>query len=97
MRMDVSERALIVTVFALAEAAREKMMATNLKSAWRIAREVIQRQVNVLKNGSIIYITLIFNLEVGSNLCHYSVAKAAVVQLTLSNSCKETNRACSFW
>jgi len=64
------------------EAAWDMMMDTNLKSAWRIAREACERLVNAGKGGSIINIASIFGLRVGSNLSHYAVAKAGVVQLT---------------
>lgn len=64
------------------EAAWDMMMDTNLKSAWRIAREASERLVNAGKGGSIINIASIFGLRVGDKLSHYAVAKAGVVQLT---------------
>lgn len=64
------------------EAAWDRMMDTNLKSTWRIAREASHRLVSAGKGGSIINIASIFGLRVGNNLSHYAVAKAGVVQLT---------------
>ncbi|GAA3568431.1 SDR family NAD(P)-dependent oxidoreductase [Marinobacter xestospongiae] len=64
------------------EADWDRMMDTNLKSAWFLAREVSRRLVEKGQPGSIINIASILGLRVGRDLSHYAVAKAGVVQLT---------------
>lgn len=64
------------------EADWDRMMDTNLKSAWFLAREVSRRLVAKGQPGSIINIASILGLRVGRDLSHYAVAKAGVVQLT---------------
>src|SRR5690554_3986965 len=66
----------------MSESAWDTMMDINLKSAWRIGQEASQRLVKAGKSGSIINISSILGLRVGSQLSHYAVAKAGVVQLT---------------
>ncbi|GGO84303.1 3-oxoacyl-ACP reductase [Marinobacterium nitratireducens] len=66
----------------MAEAAWDGMMDVNLKSAWRIGQEASKRLVKAGQPGSIINISSILGLRVGSQLSHYAVAKAGVVQLT---------------
>jgi NAD(P)-dependent dehydrogenase (short-subunit alcohol dehydrogenase family) len=66
----------------ISESAWDSMMDINLKSAWRIGQEASQRLVRAEKPGSIINIASILGLRVGSQLSHYAVAKAGVVQLT---------------
>lgn len=64
------------------EADWDRMMDTNLKSAWFLTREVSRRLVAKGQPGSIINIASILGLRVGRDLSHYAVAKAGVVQLT---------------
>lgn len=60
----------------------DDVMNVNLKSAWRISQEASQRLVAAGKPGSIINVASILGLRVGTQLSHYAVAKAGVVQLT---------------
>ncbi len=58
------------------------MMDTNLDGAWRVAHRAARAMADAGKGGSIINISSILGLRVGTALSHYAVAKAGVAQLT---------------
>jgi NAD(P)-dependent dehydrogenase (short-subunit alcohol dehydrogenase family) len=58
------------------------VMQTNLKAAWRVAREFSERLVAVGKPGSIVNIGSVLGLGVGYGETLYSISKAGIVQLT---------------
>jgi len=58
------------------------VMDTNLKGAWRVAREVAGRCVAAGVPGSIVNIASILGLRVGFGESTYATSKAALVQLT---------------
>lgn len=55
---------------------------TNLKGAWRIAREGARRMVAAGVPGSIINVASILGLHVGLDQTTYTISKAGVVQMT---------------
>lgn len=58
------------------------VMQTNLKAAWRVAREFSQRLVAANKPGAIVNIGSVLGLGVGYGETLYSISKAGIVQLT---------------
>lgn len=58
------------------------VMQTNLKAAWRVAREFSARLVAANKPGVVVNIASMLGLGVGYGETLYSVSKAGVVQLT---------------
>ena len=60
------------------------VMETNLKGAWRVAKEVAQQMVTHRNGGSIINIASVLGLRVSIGESSYSASKAALVQLTKS-------------
>lgn len=58
------------------------LMDTNLKGAWRVAREAAQRLVNKGQPGSIVNISSILGLRVGVGHSTYCISKAGVIQMT---------------
>ncbi len=58
------------------------IMDTNLKGAWRMAREVAARCVAAGTNGSIVNIASILGLRVGFGESAYGTSKAGLVQLS---------------
>lgn len=60
----------------------DRIMDTNLKAAWRMARAVAERAVIGGRTASIINIASILGLRVGFGESTYAVSKAAVVHLT---------------
>ena len=64
------------------EGSWDYIMETNLKGAWRMAREVAARCVTAGANGSIVNIASILGLRVGFGESAYAASKAGLVQLT---------------
>lgn len=58
------------------------VMDTNLKGAWRVAREAAQRLVNKGQPGSIVNISSILGVRVGVGHSTYCISKAGVIQMT---------------
>ncbi|WCL53511.1 SDR family NAD(P)-dependent oxidoreductase [Gimibacter soli] len=58
------------------------VMNTNLKGAWRVAREGARRMVEAKTGGSIINTASILGLGVAPQQFAYATSKAAVVQMT---------------
>lgn len=58
------------------------VMQTNLKAAWRVAREFSERLVAANKPGAVINIGSVLGLGVGYGETLYSISKAGLVQLT---------------
>ena len=58
------------------------VMQTNLKAAWRVAREFSARLVAAGKPGAVVNIGSVLGLGVGYGETLYSVSKAGIVQLT---------------
>lgn len=60
----------------------DKMMETNLKGAWRVARECSQRLVAASQPGSIINIASLLGLATQSMQSTYSISKAGIAHMT---------------
>ncbi|MNR11471.1 Gluconate 5-dehydrogenase [compost metagenome] len=60
------------------------MLSTNLDGVWRVAQCAAQRLVNAGRGGSIVNVTSILGLRVGTGYSHYCAAKAGVVHLSKS-------------
>lgn len=62
----------------------DRVIDTNLKGVWFVAREAAQHMTEVEKKGSIINIASILGLRVAGGVSAYATSKAAVIQLTKS-------------
>jgi NAD(P)-dependent dehydrogenase (short-subunit alcohol dehydrogenase family) len=61
----------------------DKVVDTNLKGVWLVARAAGRRMVgHKLKKGSIVNIASILGLRVASSVAPYAISKAGVVQMT---------------
>ncbi|MFQ5785364.1 MAG: SDR family NAD(P)-dependent oxidoreductase [Alphaproteobacteria bacterium] len=67
---------------ALAEADWDRVLDTNLKGAWLVAREVARHMVRLGHGGVIVNIASVLGLRVAREVMPYAVSKAGVVQLT---------------
>ena len=71
-----------MSVLDISEDNWDFMMDTNLKGAFLVAQTASQQMVASKKPGSIINISSILGLRVGTSQSHYAIAKAGVVQMT---------------
>lgn len=62
----------------------DRVLDTNLKGVWFVARQAALHMTKAEKKGSIINIASILGLRVAGGLSAYATSKAAVVQLTKS-------------
>jgi len=62
------------------------MMAVNLDGAWLTAQTAAKRMVKAKSGGAIIPIASILGQKSHARVAHYSVSKAAVIQMTKSLS-----------
>lgn len=60
----------------------DKIMDTNLKGAWLVARAAARHLIEVKQPGSIINIASILGFRVAGHVSAYTASKAALVQLT---------------
>lgn len=72
-----AERALEVD-----EATWDRVIDTNLKGAWRVARAAARRMVNAGCEGSIINVASILAFRVAGGVTPYAASKAGLLQLT---------------
>lgn len=66
----------------LDEAAWDRVLDTNLKGAWLVAREVARHMVRLGHGGSIINIASVAGLVAVKQLAAYCASKAGLIQLT---------------
>lgn len=64
----------------------DKHLAINLKACWFVAQEAARRLIAAKKPGSIINISSIYGLRVGTGHGVYSVTKAGLTQMTKAMS-----------
>jgi NAD(P)-dependent dehydrogenase (short-subunit alcohol dehydrogenase family) len=64
------------------EASWDFTMNTNLKGAWRVARQVVDRLITHNLAGSIVNISSVYGLSVNIRGSAYAISKAAVIQMT---------------
>ncbi|PHS73343.1 MAG: 2-deoxy-D-gluconate 3-dehydrogenase [Cycloclasticus sp.] len=62
----------------------ERVMDTNLKGVWFVAREAALRMTEAQIKGSIINVASILGMRVAGGVSAYATSKAAVIQLTKS-------------
>jgi len=60
----------------------DRMLDTNLKGVWRVAREGCRRLVEAGKPGTVVNLSSVLGLGVQSMQSHYSASKAGVAHLT---------------
>ena len=60
----------------------DKVMDTNVKGAWLVARAAAQRMIDAKAPGSIINIASILSFRVAGRVAPYAASKAGLVQLT---------------
>ncbi|MDX1435118.1 MAG: glucose 1-dehydrogenase [Gammaproteobacteria bacterium] len=70
------------SVLDLEEDAWDRVLDTNLKGAWLVAREAGRRLREAGRGGSIINIVSILAFRVGTGMASYAASKAALAQLT---------------
>jgi len=66
----------------VSEADWDRVLDTNLRGAWLVAREAARRMVAAGAGGTIINIASILAMRVASGLSAYAASKAGLVQLT---------------
>ena len=64
------------------EASWDKILDTNLKGVWMVAKEAAKRMISEEVSGSIVNTASIMGLRVALNRASYAASKAAVIQLT---------------
>ena len=64
------------------EASWDKILDTNLKGVWMVAKEAAKRMISKEVSGSIVNTASIMGLRVALNRASYAASKAAVIQLT---------------
>jgi len=70
----------------------DRIMGTNLKGAWCVARMVAERCVTKSLSGSIVNIASILGIRQGFGDSTYGVSKAALIQLTKSMALELANK-----
>lgn len=64
------------------EAAWDRVVDTNLKGAWRVARAAAQRMIKAGREGTIINVVSILAFRVAGGVSPYAASKAGLLQLT---------------
>lgn len=64
------------------EATWDRVIDTNLKGAWRVARTAARRMVDAGREGSIINVVSILAFRVAGGVSPYAASKAGLLQLT---------------
>ncbi len=74
------------TTHELAEEDWTRVMDTNVKGAWLVARAAIRRWIDAKRGGNVVNVASILGLRVQNQFAAYAASKAALIQLTRSIS-----------